>query len=66
MKTIRIKFKSNGETIKKTAIFSDDLSELSKSKKNQADDIIIDYWPDGFCSGIVACTGFRNVERTKK
>lgn len=39
MKTICIKFKSEGKTIKKTAVLTDDLSELSKSSKNQAYDI---------------------------
>lgn len=39
MKTICIKFLSEGKTIKKTAVLTDDLSELSKSSKNQAHDI---------------------------
>ena len=40
MKTIICKFKSNGENITTTAIVNDDLSTLSKSKKNEATDII--------------------------
>ena len=43
MKTIICKFKSNGEDITATAIVSDDLSTLSKSKKNEATDIIDDF-----------------------
>ena len=43
MKQITCNFKSNGENITVTGIVSDDLSELSKSKKNQATDIIDDY-----------------------
>ena len=43
MKTIICKFKSNGEDKTKTAILTDDLSTLSKSKKNEATDIIDDF-----------------------
>lgn len=43
MKTIKCTFKSNGENITKTAVISDDLSTLSKSKKNEATDIIDDF-----------------------
>lgn len=43
MKTIICKFKSNGESITTTAIVTDDLSALSKSKKNEATDIIDDF-----------------------
>ena len=39
MKTISIKFQSDGKTIKKTAVLTDDLSNLSKCSKNQAYDI---------------------------
>lgn len=46
MKQITCKFKSNGEDITVTGIVSDDLSELSQSKKNQATDIIDDYIDD--------------------
>lgn len=42
MKTIKFTFKSNGDNITKTAVISDDLSTLSKSKKNEATDIIDD------------------------
>ena len=54
MKTVTITFKSNGETIKKVAVIKDDLSDLSGSKKNQAD-TIEEYVEDGFwalCFGI--------------
>lgn len=43
MKTIVCNFLSNGKNIKRTDILTDDLSELSKSKKNQATDIIDDF-----------------------
>lgn len=36
MKTIKCEFLSEGDRVKRTAILSDDLSTLSKSKKNQA------------------------------
>lgn len=43
MKTIICDFKSNGEKVRKTAVINDNLSELSKSKKNEATDIIDDF-----------------------
>lgn len=50
MKTLTINFKSNGEEVKRVAIISDDHMELSKSKKNQAGDIITDTIEDGYWS----------------
>lgn len=46
MKTIKFTFKSNGDNITKTAVISDDLSTLSKSKKNEATDINDDFKTD--------------------
>ena len=43
MKSIKCTFKSNGEDVTVTAIINDELSELSKSRKNQATDIIDDF-----------------------
>jgi hypothetical protein len=43
MKTIICNFKSNGENVKVTAVINDALTELSKSKKNQATNIIDDF-----------------------
>ena len=40
MKTIICKFKSDGTDIRKTAVINDSLDGLSKSKKNEATDII--------------------------
>lgn len=40
MKTIICKFKSDGTDIKKTAIITDTLDAISKSKKNEATDIL--------------------------
>jgi len=40
MKTIICKFKSEGLAVKKTAILTDSLDELSKSKKNEATDMM--------------------------
>ena len=40
MKTIICKFKSDGTDIRKTAVINDTLDALSKSKKNEATDII--------------------------
>ena len=53
MRTIKCTFKSNGEVVKVTAIVSDDLTTLSKSKKNQATDIVDEEWNDGETWGIV-------------
>lgn len=50
MRTIHVTFKVDGKTIKRTAILSNDLSELSKSKKNQCGDIIEDTYNDGYWS----------------
>lgn len=43
MKTVKCTFKSNGEDITVTAVVDNELSELSKSRKNQATDIIDDF-----------------------
>lgn len=43
MKTVKCTFKSNGEDITVTAIINNELSELSKSRKNHATDIIDDF-----------------------
>lgn len=43
MKTLKCSFKSEGKNITLTGILTDDLSELSKSKKNQATDLITDF-----------------------
>ena len=40
MKTIICKFKSDGTVIRKTAVINDTLDALSKSKRNEATDII--------------------------
>lgn len=50
MKTLTINFKSNGNEIKRVAIISDNHTELSNSKKNQAGDIITDSTDDGYWS----------------
>lgn len=56
MKTLTIKFKSNGIIIKKVAVIKDDLTELSKSKKNEAD-TIEEFSEDHFWS---LCFGIEN------
>lgn len=43
MKNLKCTFNSDGENITVTAIINDELSELSKSRKNQATDIIDDF-----------------------
>ena len=53
MRTIKCTFKSNGEIVKVTAIVSDDLTTLSKSKKNQATDIVGEEWNGGETWSIV-------------
>ena len=54
MKTVTITFKSNGETIKKVAVIKDDLSDLSDSKKNQAD-TMEEYVEGGFWALYFGC-----------
>ncbi len=49
MKTIVCKFKSCGKNIRKIAILNDTLTSLSKSKKNEADEIC-EYPEDNFWS----------------
>ena len=44
MKTIICKFKSDGTVIRKTAVINDSLDTLSKSKRNEATDIIFEGW----------------------
>ena len=50
MTILNIKFKSNGETIKKTAMFKSigNSPELSSSKKNDAYDANIEFYADGY------------------
>lgn len=50
MKTIKVKFNSNGQTIAKTAIINDCLDKLSSSQKNHASDICHETWSDGYWS----------------
>ncbi len=57
MKTIHINFKVDGENVKRTAILKDDLSELSRNKRNQCDEITDDCSQDGFWS-LVFCENF--------
>lgn len=54
MKTVIITFKSNGDTVKKVAVIKDDLSDLSGSKKNQAD-TIEEYAEGGFWALYFGC-----------
>lgn len=60
MKTLTIKFKSKGEIIKKVAVITDDLTELSTIKKNEADTIEEfpedDFW--SLCFGIEDSVGY--------
>ena len=49
MRTIKVTFKSEGETIKKTAVINNSLDTLSTGKVNQAYDIC-EYPEDGFWS----------------
>jgi len=50
MTILNIKFKSNGETVKKTAMFKSigNSPELSSSKKNDAYDANIEFYADGY------------------
>lgn len=48
MRTLRISFVVDGKNVLRTAILTNDLSELSKSKKNQCDYILDDSVLEGF------------------
>ena len=50
MITIKCTFLSEGETIKKTAILSDNLKTLSQSEKNECFEVSIELYNDGFWS----------------
>ena len=50
METIVCKFKSNGKTIRKTAILNDALNTLSNSQKNEAFDIFDEDYGEGYWS----------------
>lgn len=50
MITLRLSFQSEGREIRKTAIVTDDLTDLSTSKKNQAIDIITNSYEFGYWS----------------
>lgn len=53
MKTIICKFKSDGKDIKKMAILNDSLTDLSKSKKNEATDVLEPGYPGEDLWGII-------------
>lgn len=50
MITLRLSFQSEGKEIRKTAIVTDDLTDLSASKKNQAVDVITNSYEFGYWS----------------
>lgn len=50
MITLRLSFQSEGKEIGKTAIVTDDLTDLSVSKKNQAVDVITNSYEFGYWS----------------
>lgn len=50
MKTIKCRFTSNGMAVKKTAILTDTLNELSNSQRNEAFDIFSECWAEGYWS----------------
>ena len=50
MITLRLSFQSEGKEIRKTAIVTDDLTDLSTSKKNQAVDVITNSYEFGYWS----------------
>ena len=50
MVALRLSFQSEGKEIRKTAIVTDDLTDLSASKKNQAVDIITNSYEFGYWS----------------
>ena len=50
MIALRLSFQSEGKEIRKTAIVTDNLTDLSASKKNQAVDIITNSYEFGYWS----------------
>lgn len=61
MKTLKFNFKSEGKTITRTAILTDDLQELSRNKKNQCSDITDFGNEDGYWSLIFEGENGENV-----
>ena len=50
MKTVKCAFLSGGKNIRKTAILNDSLDSLSSSRKNEAFDIFMEEYGDGYWS----------------
>lgn len=50
MKTIKFSFKSQNKVVKRTAILTDDLQDMSRNKKNQCYDTLDDGIEDGYWS----------------
>ena len=50
MVTLRLSFQSEGKEIRKTAIVTDDLTDLSTNKKNQAEYIFTNSYDFGYWS----------------
>ena len=50
MKTLKFKFKSEGKSVCRTAILTDDLQDMSRNKKNQCYETLDDGIEDGYWS----------------
>lgn len=50
MKTIKCTFLSGGKDIRKTAVLNDSLDSLSNSRKNEAFDLFMECYGDGYWS----------------
>jgi hypothetical protein len=61
MKQLKIKFMVGGKVYNRTAILTDDLRQLSKSKRNQCEDIVngvadeLGIWSLNFDNGTIEC-----------
>lgn len=68
MKQLKITFKVGGQTYHRTAILTDDLRQLSKSKRNQCEDIAngvadeLGIWGLYFDDGSIECDFLAHID----
>ncbi len=68
MKQLKIKFTVDGTEYRRTAILSDDLTQLSKSKRNQCEDIVngvadeLHIWSLYFDNGTIECDFHAHID----
>ena len=72
MKQLKIKFTVGGKAYNRTAILTDDLGQLSKSKRNQCEDIVngvadeLGIWSLYFDNGTIECDFRAHIDEDGK